>query len=134
MSLAQAADLFAPVQAGMAATERVLTGLFADEGPSVASLCSHLSQFGGKRLRPALVHLCAGLVGRATEEHARIGAIIETLHMASLLHDDVVDGAATRRGRPSVNAHFGSKLAILVGDFLYARTCQTLVEDGGYSL
>jgi len=128
MSLAQATDLFAPVQAGMAATEGLLAELFADEGPSVTNLCQHLSQFGGKRLRPALVHLCAGLVGRATEEHARIGAIIETLHMASLLHDDVLDGADTRRQVATINALHGNEVPILLGDVLYARAFRMSLE------
>jgi octaprenyl-diphosphate synthase len=77
-----------------------------------------------------MVLLAARLCGYRGPRAIQIAAAAEYLHSASLLHDDVVDGAETRRGRPSVNANFGSKLAILVGDFLYARTCQTLVEDG----
>ncbi len=121
MSLAQAADVFAPVRDGMAATERVLAELFATDTEAVRSLCTHVGQFGGKRLRPALVHLCAGLAGRPTGEHATIGAIVETLHMASLLHDDVLDGADTRRQVATLNALHGNEVPILLGDVLYSR-------------
>ena len=98
--------------------------------PVIPTIGEHTFGSGGKRVRPVMVLLAARLCGYRGPRAIQIAAAAEYLHSASLLHDDVVDGAETRRGRPSVNARFGSKLAILVGDFLYARTCQTLVEDG----
>jgi octaprenyl-diphosphate synthase len=121
VSLAQAADVFSPVAAGMAATERCLSELFTEEPDSVRSLLAHASRFGGKRLRPALVHLSAGATGRATEEHALLGAVVESLHLASLLHDDVLDAADTRRQVPTLNAMHGNEIPILLGDLVYAR-------------
>jgi octaprenyl-diphosphate synthase len=91
-------------------------------------LCQHLTRFGGKRLRPALVHLTAGMVGRATDEHAIIGAIVEALHMASLLHDDVLDGADTRRQVATLNALHGNEIPILLGDVLYSRAFALSLE------
>ena len=121
MSLAQAADLFAPVAGGMAATERFLGSMFDEEPVSVRELLAHASRFGGKRLRPALVHLCAGASGRPTEEHAVLGAIVESLHLASLLHDDVLDAAEMRRQVATLNALHGNEVPILLGDLVYAR-------------
>lgn len=121
MSLAQAADVFAPVAAGMAATERCLAELYTEEPESVRALLTHASRFGGKRLRPALVHLAAGATGATTPEHALLGAIVESLHLASLLHDDVLDSADTRRQVPTLNALYGNEIPILLGDLVYAR-------------
>jgi octaprenyl-diphosphate synthase len=121
MSLAQAADLFAPVAAGLQATERWLVEMHRDEPESVRALLAHVGRFGGKRLRPALVHLCAGATGHATPEHPLLGAIVESLHLASLLHDDVLDRADTRRQVATLNALHGNEVPVLLGDLVYAR-------------
>ncbi len=101
---------------------------------SVAPLIPEIGDYtfgsGGKRIRPVMVLLASRLCGYRGPRSIQIAVAAEYLHSASLLHDDVVDGAETRRGKASVNVRFGMRLAILVGDFLYARTCQTLVEDG----
>jgi octaprenyl-diphosphate synthase len=110
--------------------ERVMREGMASVAPVIPAIGDHTFGSGGKRIRPVMVLLAARLCGYRGPRAIQIAVAAEYLHSASLLHDDVVDGAETRRGRPSVNARFGSKLAILVGDFLYARTCQTLVEDG----
>ncbi len=110
--------------------ERVMREGMRSVAPVIPTIGEHTFGSGGKRVRPVMVLLAARLCGYRGPRAIQIAAATEYLHSASLLHDDVVDGAETRRGRPSVNAQFGSKLAILVGDFLYARTCQTLVEDG----
>jgi octaprenyl-diphosphate synthase len=110
--------------------DRVMREGMRSVAPVIPAIGDHTFDSGGKRVRPVMVLLAARLCGYRGPRAIQIAAAAEYLHSASLLHDDVVDGAQTRRGRPSVNAHFGSKLAILVGDFLYARTCQTLVEDG----
>ncbi len=94
----------------------------------------HTFASGGKRIRPVLVLLTSRLCGYRGPRALQIAAAAEYLHSASLLHDDVVDGASERRGRPSVNAQFGERLAILVGDFMYARGCQMLVEDGSIDI
>jgi octaprenyl-diphosphate synthase len=120
-TLSPVADIFTPVAPGLAATESVLTDLFTNDSEAVMGLCRHLTRFGGKRLRPALVHLTGGMVGTPTDEHAIIGAMVEALHMASLLHDDVLDGADTRRKVATLNALHGNEIPILLGDVLYSR-------------
>ena len=116
-----ASDLYAPIAPGLAASEKVLGQLMRDVSESVTDLFKTVNLYGGKRLRPALVHLFGGLVGRPTEEHAALGAIVEALHLSSLLHDDVLDGADTRRRLPTLNALHGNEIPILIGDLLYAR-------------
>ena len=116
-------DIMEPVRAGMAESDRILREeLFVDDSADIARLMDHMSQFSGKRLRPALVHLCGGLVGGRNYELATIGAMLEALHMATLLHDDVLDGAEKRRKVPTLNAEHGNLLPILLGDLIYART------------
>jgi octaprenyl-diphosphate synthase len=86
---------------------------------------------GGKRLRPLLTLACARLCGyRDGERHVAIAAVVEFIHTATLLHDDVVDASDLRRGRDTANAIWGNKPAVLVGDFLFARAFQLMVEDG----
>ena len=101
---------------------------------TIPEVGDHTFAGGGKRLRPLLVLLSARLCGYVGPRAIQIGAAVEYLHSASLLHDDVVDQAELRRGRPSVNAAFGERHAILVGDFMYARACQWLTEDGNLEI
>jgi octaprenyl-diphosphate synthase len=105
-----------------------------DGTASIASLIPEVVEYtlggGGKRIRPVLVLLGARLFGYAGPRAIRIAAAAEWLHSASLLHDDVVDGAPSRRGRASAHAVYGARQAVLVGDYLYAVLCRTLVEDG----
>jgi len=121
MSIAQA-SIVAPIAEGMAETDRVLSQvLFVGDTESVARIMAHVSHLSGKRLRPALVHLCGRLVGGESEELATIGAIMEALHMATLLHDDVLDEATVRRQVPTLNHMAGNQVPVLLGDLLYAR-------------
>jgi octaprenyl-diphosphate synthase len=85
---------------------------------------------GGKRLRPALVLLAAELCGYTGPRCIQVAAAVELLHTATLLHDDVVDVSRLRRGRPSANAVWGNRRAVLAGDFFYARASSMIVEDG----
>lgn len=121
MSLVRSADVLASIQEPMAATERALADLLASDSEALAGLSAHLERYGGKRLRPALVHLSASLLGEPNEQHVLIGAVIEALHMASLLHDDVLDEADTRRGASTLNALHGNQVPVLLGDYVYAR-------------
>jgi octaprenyl-diphosphate synthase len=121
MTTLKAADLFECVRSGLEATERVLSQITRSDSQAVAALFTQVTRFGGKRLRPALVHLTGGMVGRTTGEHAIIGAIIEALHISSLLHDDVLDEADTRRRVATLNALHGNEVPILLGDLLYSR-------------
>jgi octaprenyl-diphosphate synthase len=96
----------------------------------VENVGHYIVDAGGKRLRPLLVLLSAAALGRCGDAHITFAAIIEFIHTATLLHDDVVDISALRRGRPTANAKFGNAPSILVGDFLYTRAFQMMVRLG----
>jgi len=96
----------------------------------VDQVAHYIVNSGGKRLRPLLVLLAARACGYTGQEHVRAAAIIEFIHTATLLHDDVVDESTLRRGRKTANAEFGNAASVLVGDFLYSRAFQMIVEAG----
>lgn len=122
MMLAQAAAMIRePIKKEMDATEVVLREFFEDESEAVSEMGAQATQYSGKRLRPMLVHLSGQMVGETTDEHPKIAAIIEILHMASLMHDDVLDEADTRRKVSTLNALYGNQLPILMGDLIYSR-------------
>jgi len=113
--------------------ERVNTLIVARMHSPIAlipQLAGHIVSAGGKRLRPLLTLACARLCGYHGDRHVAIAAVVEFIHTATLLHDDVVDASELRRGRDTANAVWGNKPAILVGDFLFARAFQLMVEDG----
>jgi octaprenyl-diphosphate synthase len=96
----------------------------------VSLLGRHVLGSGGKRMRPALLLLAADLCGYTGPRRIQLAAAIELIHTATLLHDDVVDLSELRRGRPSANALWGNRRAVLAGDFLYARSSAMIVDDG----
>lgn len=98
--------------------------------PLVENIGQYIVDAGGKRLRPLLVLLTAGALGAFRREHIALATIIEFIHTATLLHDDVVDISSLRRGRATANAQWGNAPSVLVGDFLYSRAFQLLVELG----
>jgi len=93
----------------------------------VRQIAEHIIAGGGKRLRPALVFLAAGATGYRGDAHVELAAVVEFIHTATLLHDDVVDESELRRGRKTANAEFGNAASVLVGDFLYSRAFQMMV-------
>jgi octaprenyl-diphosphate synthase len=109
--------------------ERLLREGMRSVAPLIPEVGEHTFASGGKRFRPMLVLLCSRLCGYRGPRAIGVAASVEFLHTATLMHDDVVDGARMRRGRQSVNARWGDRVAILIGDFLYARGSQTLVEN-----
>lgn len=96
----------------------------------IPKVAAHLVKAGGKRVRPVLTLAAARLCGYEGAHHIRLAAAVEFIHTATLLHDDVVDGSALRRGKASANTVFGNKPSILVGDFLFSRAFQLMVETG----
>ena len=96
--------------------------------PMVENIGHYIVDAGGKRLRPLLVLLSAAALGPVSDDHVKFAAVIEFIHTATLLHDDVVDISALRRGRPTANAEFGNAPSVLVGDFLYTRAFQLMVQ------
>ena len=114
----------------MQAVDAVIRKRLHSDVALVSQVAEYIINAGGKRLRPALVLLCAGALGYNGSRHHELAAIIEFIHTATLLHDDVVDESDLRRGRKTANALFGNAASVLVGDFLYSRSFQMMVEVG----
>ncbi len=98
--------------------------------PLVGEVARYIISAGGKRLRPVLLLLSCGALGCTSEQRFNLAAVIEFIHTATLLHDDVVDDSTLRRGRATANQVFGNPASVLVGDFLYSRAFQMMVETG----
>ena len=116
-----AAALFAPVAADVAAAEQVFAATVAPHDGPLGGMVEHLAHYRGKRLRPALLLLAAKAVGRVTPAHHTLAAVVEMVHTATLVHDDVLDDADTRRHVRTVNARWGNKASILFGDLLFTH-------------
>ncbi len=114
----------------IAACNRAIVARMDSPVALIPQLAAHIVAAGGKRLRPLLTLASARLCGYAGDRQVRLAACVEFIHTATLLHDDVVDESFLRRGLASANAVFGNKASVLVGDFLFARSFQLMVEDG----
>ena len=112
----------------MAAVDRLISSSLASDVALVSQVSEYIVMSGGKRLRPLIVLLASRALGYDGEQHHRAAAIIEFIHTATLLHDDVVDSSARRRGQDSANTVFGNQASVLVGDFLYSRAFQMMVD------
>ena len=127
-------SFLAPVAAGMQRVDGVIRARLGSDVALVRQVAEYIVGGGGKRLRPALVLLSAGAAGypgkSGGEGHYELAAVVEFIHTATLLHDDVVDGSGRRRGRNTANVEFGNAAAVLVGDFLYSRAFQMMVGVG----
>ncbi|OSM01601.1 polyprenyl synthetase family protein [Magnetofaba australis] len=111
-------------------TNRIIIEQLDSHVEMIPTLGQHLLNSGGKRLRPILTLIAAKLFGYQGNDHALLAAVVEFIHTATLLHDDVVDKSNTRRGRATANSVWGNKAPVLVGDFLFSRSFQILVEHG----
>lgn len=114
----------------MAAVDQVIRNRLHSEVVLINNVGEYIINSGGKRLRPALVVLSALAFGYQGKHHHDLAAVVEFIHTATLLHDDVVDESALRRGRKTANALFGNSASVLVGDFLYSRAFQMMVAVG----
>jgi octaprenyl-diphosphate synthase len=112
----------------MREVDRVIAQRLDSGVPLVGSVSQYIISAGGKRLRPALLLLCCGALGFKGEQRFNMAAVVEFIHTATLLHDDVVDDSDLRRGAPTANARFGNPASVLVGDFLYSRAFQMMVD------
>jgi len=120
----------APIAADLAALDEVIRRRLDSEVVLVHTIADYIIAAGGKRLRPALLLLAANAVGATGPARHEMAAVIEFIHTATLLHDDVVDESSLRRGRRTANAEFGNAASVLVGDFLYSRAFQMMVGEG----
>src|SRR5262245_1334501 len=115
------------IAADMQAVDAMIRRRLESDVVLIRQIAEYIIAGGGKRLRPALVFLAAGATGYKGEQHVELAAVVEFIHTATLLHDDVVDESALRRGRKTANAEFGNAASVLVGDFLYSRAFQIMV-------
>jgi len=121
-------DLLSCIAADMTAVDAVIHRSLHSEVILVNQVANYIINSGGKRLRPALVLLSAGTFGKITPTHHQLAAVVEFIHTATLLHDDVVDASAMRRGLATANTMFGNAASVLVGDFVYSRAFQMMVD------
>ncbi|MDX1433226.1 MAG: polyprenyl synthetase family protein, partial [Gammaproteobacteria bacterium] len=110
------------------AVDRLIHRRLSSDVALVNQIGHYIVNSGGKRLRPLLVLLSARACGHEGDEHIALAALTEFIHTATLLHDDVVDDSMLRRGKKTANAVFGNEASVLVGDFLYSRAFQMMVE------
>ena len=133
---AQAARLLEPIEAKLAATEAVYRARIASDVPFIRKAGEYIFSGGGKRMRPALLLLCAKLLeeesggerAAGAEEDVTYAAVVEFIHTATLIHDDIIDHADLRRGRRTVHAIWGSNLTVLLGDWLYTTAMRMALE------
>ncbi len=116
----------------MGRVDREIVSRMRSQVPLIPELANHLVGAGGKRMRPLLTVAAARLCGysEATDRHIKLATCVEFIHSATLLHDDVVDVSALRRGKPTANTVYGDKASVLVGDFLFTRAFELMVEVG----
>src|SRR5580692_2582165 len=122
--------LTAFVAEDMAAVNQLIIRHMESHVPLIPQLAGHIIAAGGKRLRPILTLAAAQLCGYRGQRHQKLATCVEFIHTATLLHDDVVDASNLRRGGPSANVLFGNEASVLVGDYLFSRAFQLMVEDG----
>ena len=128
-------DILSPVATDFAAMDHLINEGISSKVGLVMSVSKHVVEAGGKRMRPIMCLLAARACGVANMQHAHhLAAIIEMLHTATLVHDDVVDESNLRRGRPTANATWNNQTAVLVGDFLIARAFDLLVDLNNITL
>jgi octaprenyl-diphosphate synthase len=113
--------LYAPIAEELAAAEELLRSELTSDDPFVDPLVKHAFRLGGKRLRPALLLLSAKATGKITRDHVVLAAVMEMIHTATLVHDDVLDEASLRRHRETINAASDNEASVLVGDFLFTH-------------
>ena len=117
-----------PVADDLAEVDKVISARLSSGVPLVGEVARYIISAGGKRVRPRLLLLCANALGYQGLQQYNLAAVVEFIHTATLLHDDVVDDSTLRRGRPTANEIFGNPASVLVGDFLYSRAFQMMVE------
>jgi len=121
-------ELLLPIAPDMRAVDSVIRERLDSEVVLIRTIGDYIIGAGGKRLRPALVLLVAHAFGYQGKNHAVMAAVVEFIHTATLLHDDVVDDSSLRRGRSTANSVFGNPASVLVGDYLYSRAFEMMVE------
>src|SRR5579872_5142572 len=127
-----AREIFDLIQDDLEQVEKKITAESVASVDAVTAIGQYLQSAGGKRLRPALLLLSAKLVGSAGPCAIQLGAVVEMIHAATLVHDDVIDAAQTRRGRPSTNIKWGNHTCVLAGDWLYMQAFQLALRERNF--
>ena len=126
----QVREVFGPIADRLEAVEEFIAREFEAAQPQVAEVGGYVLGSGGKRIRPALVLLISRMLGAKGERDIRYGAVVEFIHSATLIHDDIIDESNLRRGRPTANHRWGNQVTVLVGDWLYTRSMSLCLEFG----
>src|SRR5271168_4826046 len=129
-----AREIFDLVREDLERVEKAINVESVASVDTVTMIGRHLQQSGGKRLRPALLLLCARFAGGGGKTAIQLGAVVEMVHAATLVHDDVIDVARTRRGRPSTNVQWGNHTCVLAGDWLYMQAFQTALRERNFHI
>jgi octaprenyl-diphosphate synthase len=127
-------EMFELVRDDLVLVEQEIAAQSSQAIQPIAEIGSYLREGGGKRLRPALLLLAAGACGYRGESAIPLGAVVEMIHSATLIHDDVIDGANTRRGRPSANARWGNHMSVLAGDWLYMQSFKVALRERNFAI
>lgn len=127
-------DIYQVVEQDFQQVNALILEQLSSDVPLVVKIGQHIIESGGKRMRPLLVLLASKSLSYDKQDHALLAAIIEFLHTATLLHDDVVDTSDLRRGKATANAKWGNAPSVLVGDFLYSRAFEMMVELGSLKI
>ena len=115
-------NLYKEIQVDLDKVEEKLKLFSSSSNKLISEISSYLFQNAGKRIRPTLLILCSKLFGYKEKEHILMSALVETIHTASLIHDDIIDNSDTRRGKPTAHSRWGSNITVLLGDYLYIKT------------
>ncbi len=134
ISIATATEVFDLLRDDLAAVEREFALQSGSPVRVVTEIASYLIAGGGKRIRPMMLLLAAKALGCESESRIRMGAVVEMLHTATLVHDDIIDEAHTRRGRPSSNTTWGNAKCVLAGDWLYMQSFQTALAERNFQI
>ena len=132
ISISTAAEVFDLVRDDLATVEKEFSRQSASQVQVVTEIASYLMAGGGKRIRPMLLLLSAKACGSDSDARLRLGAVVEMLHTATLVHDDIIDEASTRRGRPSSNTTWGNAKCVLAGDWLYMQAFQSALAERNF--
>jgi len=127
-------EIFDLIQDDLEQVEKRITVESVASVDAVTAIGQYLQSSGGKRLRPSLVLLAAKLAGHAGSTAIQMGAVVEMIHAATLVHDDVIDAAQTRRGRPSTNVKWGNHTCVLAGDWLYMQAFQVALRERNFQI
>jgi octaprenyl-diphosphate synthase len=124
--------IYAPIGEELEGLRRYLEEEFSAREPFIGRILDHVSRFGGKQLRPALLFLVSRLAGaQPTRDHIKIAAVVELIHTATLVHDDILDDAVLRRSMATVHRRWGERAGVLIGDFIYSRAFNISTEVAG---